>query len=188
MRLTALAIILVLPCAAAAQGLQLHVVSNPKPEFVSGGDVLLSVSVPADTQASAVHLTRNGSDVTSAHDQHGDQPDTGNELEEQPCVAPREVDELRAQTHAGDRRLLVEPQLHRTPLRLAARCPRARQVEEHADVHRVRLAGRSRCRLRDDRRARARDQRQGERNDVEQGARGHACYARVPSGIGWSSA
>ena len=66
MRLTALAIILVLPCAAAAQGLQLHVVSNPKPEFVSGGDVLLSVSVPAGAQASAVHLTLNGSDVTSA--------------------------------------------------------------------------------------------------------------------------
>src|SRR5437762_10582455 len=66
MRLTALAIILALPCAAAAQGLQLHVVSNPKPEFVSGGDVLLSVSAPAGTQASAVHLTLNGSDVTSA--------------------------------------------------------------------------------------------------------------------------
>ena len=47
MRLTALAIILALPCAAAAQGLQLRVVSNPRPEFVSGGDVLVGVTLPA---------------------------------------------------------------------------------------------------------------------------------------------
>ena len=56
--LTALAIALSLPLTASAQSLQLHVVSNPRAEFVSGGDVLLSVSVPAGTQASAVHATR----------------------------------------------------------------------------------------------------------------------------------
>ena len=60
MRLTALAIVLALPCAAAAQGLQLRVVSNPKPEFVSGGDVLVSV-----TPSLGVRLTLNGSDVTT---------------------------------------------------------------------------------------------------------------------------
>ena len=51
---------------AAAQGLQLRVVSNPRAEFVSGGDVLVSVTVPAGTQASAVRLAVNGTDVTSA--------------------------------------------------------------------------------------------------------------------------
>src|ERR1044072_3478786 len=50
-----------LPCAAAAQGLQLRVASNPRPEFVSGGDVLVSV-----TPSQGVHLTLNGADVTSA--------------------------------------------------------------------------------------------------------------------------
>jgi hypothetical protein len=49
---------------AAAQGLQLRVVSNPRPEFVSGGDVLVSLALPAGTQASAVRLTLNGADVT----------------------------------------------------------------------------------------------------------------------------
>jgi uncharacterized tannase-like protein DUF6351 len=52
--------------AAAAQGLQLRVVSNPRPEFVSGGDVLVSLALPAGTQASAVRLTLNGSDMTGA--------------------------------------------------------------------------------------------------------------------------
>jgi hypothetical protein len=66
MRLTALAMILALPCAAAAQGLQLHVVSSPQPQFVSGGDVLVSVTLPAGVQPSAVRLTLNGSDITSA--------------------------------------------------------------------------------------------------------------------------
>jgi hypothetical protein len=64
--LTALAIVLVLPCAAAAQGLQLHVVSNPKPEFVSGGDVLVGVMLPTGVEPSDVRLTLNGSDVTRA--------------------------------------------------------------------------------------------------------------------------
>ena len=50
---------------AAAQGLQLRVVSNPRPEFVSGGDVLVSLALPAGTQPSAVRLTLNGADVTS---------------------------------------------------------------------------------------------------------------------------
>ena len=66
MRLTALAIILALPCAAAAQGLQLRVVSNPRPEFVSGGDVLVGVTLAAGVQPSAVHLTLNGLDASGA--------------------------------------------------------------------------------------------------------------------------
>ena len=64
--LTALAIVLALPSTTAAQGLQLRVVSNPKPEFVSGGDVLVSVTPPSGVQASALRLTLNGSDITSA--------------------------------------------------------------------------------------------------------------------------
>jgi uncharacterized tannase-like protein DUF6351 len=52
--------------AAGAQGLQLRVISNPRPEFVSGGDVLVSLALPAGTQASTVRLSLNGSDVTSA--------------------------------------------------------------------------------------------------------------------------
>jgi len=64
--LTTLALVLALPWTAAAQGLQLRVVSNPRPEFVSGGDVLVSVTLPSGVQASAVRLTLNGSDVTSA--------------------------------------------------------------------------------------------------------------------------
>ena len=38
-RAVVVAILLALPLSAAAQSLQLRVVSNPKPEFVSGGDV-----------------------------------------------------------------------------------------------------------------------------------------------------
>ena len=64
--LTALAIVLALPSTTAAQGLQLRVVSNPKPEFVSGGDVLVNVTPPSGVQASALRLTLNGSDITSA--------------------------------------------------------------------------------------------------------------------------
>ena len=69
MRLASLAVpalVLTLPWTAAAQGLQLRVVSNPRPEFVSDGDVLVSVTLPSGVQASAVRLTLNGSDVTSA--------------------------------------------------------------------------------------------------------------------------
>jgi uncharacterized tannase-like protein DUF6351 len=57
--------LLAISSAAAAQGLQLRVVSNPRPEFVSGGDVLVSLALPAGTQPSAVRLTLNGGDVTS---------------------------------------------------------------------------------------------------------------------------
>jgi uncharacterized tannase-like protein DUF6351 len=49
---------------ATAQGLQLRVASNPRPEFVSGGDALISVAIPPGTQPSAVRLALNGSDVT----------------------------------------------------------------------------------------------------------------------------
>ena len=62
----ALAILLTSSSIATAQGLQLHVVSNPRPDFVSGGDVLVSVVLPSGTQPSAVRLSLNGSDVTSA--------------------------------------------------------------------------------------------------------------------------
>src|SRR5205814_3827392 len=64
--LSVAATLMLLPLGAAAQTLQLRVLSNPKPEFVSGGDVLVGVALPAGVQASAVHLTLNGSDVTSA--------------------------------------------------------------------------------------------------------------------------
>src|SRR5262245_30501912 len=62
----AVAVVLAVPLNTSAQGLQLRVVSNPRAEFVSGGDVLVSVALPAGTQASAVRLTLNGSDMTSA--------------------------------------------------------------------------------------------------------------------------
>jgi len=61
-----LILLLTFSSIATAQGLQLHVASNPRPEFVSGGDVLVSVALPAGTQASHVRLTLNGTDVTSA--------------------------------------------------------------------------------------------------------------------------
>jgi len=69
MRLSSLLALFILLSSSSfveAQGLQLRVVSNPRPEFVSGGDVLVSLALPAGTQASAVRLTLNGSDVTSA--------------------------------------------------------------------------------------------------------------------------
>src|SRR5690349_6407609 len=62
-RAVVVTILLALPLSAAAQSLQLRVVSNPKAEFVSGGDVLVSVTGAAST---AVRLTLNGADVTSA--------------------------------------------------------------------------------------------------------------------------
>src|SRR6185369_1103989 len=61
-----LILLLTFSSIATAQGLQLHVASNPRPEFVSGGDVLVSVALPAGTQSSLVRLTLNGTDVTSA--------------------------------------------------------------------------------------------------------------------------
>src|SRR5882672_2405838 len=64
--LAALAVVIALPGTGAAQGLQLRVVSNPKAEFVSGGDVLVSVTPPSGVQPSAVRLTLNGTDITSA--------------------------------------------------------------------------------------------------------------------------
>jgi len=64
--LIALTIVLALPWPTAAQGLQLRVVSNPRPEFVSGGDVLVTVTPPSGVQASAVRLTLNGADISGA--------------------------------------------------------------------------------------------------------------------------
>ena len=62
----ATAMVLVLPWAAAAQAIQIRLESNPRPEFVSGGDVLISVHLAAGVQAPNVRLTLNGSDVTSS--------------------------------------------------------------------------------------------------------------------------
>src|SRR5258705_2950554 len=62
----ALAILLTSSSVVTAQGLQVHVISNPRPDFVSGGDVLVSVVLPSGTQPSAVRLSLNGRDVTSA--------------------------------------------------------------------------------------------------------------------------
>src|SRR5436190_12086221 len=56
-------ILLALPLSAAAQSVKLRVVSNPKPELVSGGDVLVSVT---GARPATVRLTLNGTDVTSA--------------------------------------------------------------------------------------------------------------------------
>src|SRR5262245_52355436 len=62
----ALAILLTFSSVVTAQGLQLRVVSNPRAEFVSGGDVLVSVALPAGIQPSAARLTLNGSDISTA--------------------------------------------------------------------------------------------------------------------------
>jgi hypothetical protein len=64
--LIAAVLVLALPWAAAAQAIQARVLSNPRPEFVSGGDVLVGVTLPAGVQASGVRLTLNGADVTSS--------------------------------------------------------------------------------------------------------------------------
>ena len=60
------ALLLAFSSIVTAQGLQIRAVSNPRPEFVSGGDVLVSVALPAGTPPSLVRLTLNGTDVTSA--------------------------------------------------------------------------------------------------------------------------
>jgi hypothetical protein len=46
--------------------LAISTVSNPRPELVSGGQVLVRVDVPAHVSASAVHVTSNGRSVTSS--------------------------------------------------------------------------------------------------------------------------
>jgi hypothetical protein len=64
--LTVAATLLLAPAVAGAQTLQLRVISNPRPEFVSGGDVLVGVALPAGVQPSAVHLSLNGLDASGA--------------------------------------------------------------------------------------------------------------------------
>src|SRR5687768_7389864 len=66
MRFTVVALLIAafMPATADAQGLRLSAVST-RPEFVSGGDVLVRLDAPAGTQASAVRLTLNGADVSS---------------------------------------------------------------------------------------------------------------------------
>jgi hypothetical protein len=41
-------------------------VSNPRPELVSGGEVLIRIRVPARVRASEVRVTADGSNVTSS--------------------------------------------------------------------------------------------------------------------------
>ncbi len=47
-------------------------VSNPRPDLVSGGQVLLRVTVPSDANARDVRVTANGHDVTSAFAEQAD--------------------------------------------------------------------------------------------------------------------
>ncbi|HEY0806518.1 MAG TPA: DUF6351 family protein, partial [Pseudonocardiaceae bacterium] len=71
--LTAISGLLVGPAAASpapnehrpAQ-LAIATVSNPRPELVSGGQVLVRVTVPEDARPDRVRITENGHDVTSA--------------------------------------------------------------------------------------------------------------------------
>jgi hypothetical protein len=58
---------LVVPCIAAAQAsasFSLHVLSD-RADLISGGEALASVTVPRSVSPSTVHLTLNGSDITS---------------------------------------------------------------------------------------------------------------------------
>jgi hypothetical protein len=50
---------------SAQVGVQVRVASNPRPDRVSGGDVLIQVDVPAGVAANDVRITLNGRDVTS---------------------------------------------------------------------------------------------------------------------------
>jgi hypothetical protein len=77
----ALMVGLTAPAAAEAAGsghqnhparLALVTVSNPRPELVSGGEVLVRVDVPSGTRASAVVITANGSNVTSSFETQPD--------------------------------------------------------------------------------------------------------------------
>ena len=50
---------------SAQTGVQVRVVSNPRPDMVSGGDALVQVDVPAGVSARDVRVTLNNADVTS---------------------------------------------------------------------------------------------------------------------------
>ncbi len=53
--------------SASAQGnLQVRVLSNPRADMVSGGDVLVQVDVPAGVAARDVRVTLNNTDITTA--------------------------------------------------------------------------------------------------------------------------
>jgi Tannase-like family of unknown function (DUF6351) len=54
------------PAGAAATRLSIAAVSNPRPELVSGGQVLLRVTPPAASGPAGVKITADGRDVTSA--------------------------------------------------------------------------------------------------------------------------
>jgi hypothetical protein len=56
-------IVLVAPVQAQDRGLRITAVSS-RPEFVTGGDVLVRVDLPAGAAAGTVRLTLNGADVT----------------------------------------------------------------------------------------------------------------------------
>jgi hydrogenase maturation factor len=50
---------------SAQASVQVQVVSNPRPDMVSGGDALVQVDVPAGASAHDVRVTLNNADVTS---------------------------------------------------------------------------------------------------------------------------
>jgi hypothetical protein len=60
------------PHLSAQSAVQVRVVSNPRPDRVSGGDVLVQIDVPAGGSASEVRATLNGVDVSSQF-----RPDSG---------------------------------------------------------------------------------------------------------------
>ncbi len=69
------------PTAAQARGpghepefgpLALVIVSNPRPELVSGGEVLVRVEVPRHVSPADVRITSDGQDVTSSFDAQSD--------------------------------------------------------------------------------------------------------------------
>ncbi|MGE3840881.1 MAG: DUF6351 family protein [Vicinamibacterales bacterium] len=63
---SAVALVVALSSTAWAQSaLRLHLLSNPKPEMVSGGDVLVAVDAGSGPLAGNVSLTLNGVDVSS---------------------------------------------------------------------------------------------------------------------------
>ena len=94
------------PAHANAPGrLALIPVSNPRPELVSGGEVLIRVEVPARTRAADVRITADGHDVTASFQA---QPDgtllglvTGLRVGRNRLVAtaPRQFASLRVDDH-----------------------------------------------------------------------------------------
>ncbi len=95
------------PAHASSPGrLALISVSNPRPELVSGGQVLIRVEVPAHTRAADVRITADGRDVTSSFQAQSDGTllglVTGLRIGRNRLVAtaPRQFASLRVTDHA----------------------------------------------------------------------------------------